>query len=119
MVRPFDLLMWTYPMTVLPFPYLRVCAGRKDATGTRESCHPGKYSAEYSFAKVAGFRNKPRGDLAPAAEPELDQDVLNVVLRRPLRDEQPLADLLVGQPLRHQPGHLELAWTQNRTSGRG
>src|SRR5580693_1464552 len=67
MVRPFDLLMWTYPMTVLPFLYQRVCAGRKDATGTRESGHPGKYSAEYSFTR-------PRGDLAAVAEAELDQD---------------------------------------------
>src|SRR5580704_15180950 len=114
MVRPFDLLMWTYPMTVLPFFYLRVCAGRKDATGTRKSGHPGKYSAEYSF----GERSQPRGDLAAVAEPELDQDVLDVVLRGPLGHEQGLADLLVGQPARDQLGHLDLARAQRGAARR-
>src|ERR1700720_1644523 len=90
-----------------------MCAGRNDAKENPRAGHPGKYSAEYSFKVGSG----PRGDLAAVAEPELDQDVLDVVLRRPLRDEQPLADLLVGQPLRHQPGDLELTWTQNRVSG--
>ena len=96
---------------VLPFGVCvcaGVCAGRNDATENPGAGHPGKYSAEYSFTVGSG----PRGDLAAVAEPELDQDVLHVVLRRPLGDEQGLPDLLVGQPPRHQPGHLDLAGTQ-------
>src|ERR1700739_206086 len=95
------------------FPYLRaICAGRKDATETRASSHPGKYSAEYSFPAAGGMRGQPRGDLAAVAEPELDQDVLDVVLRRAFGDEQGLADLLVGQAPRDQPSHLQLAGAQ-------
>jgi hypothetical protein len=51
----------------------------------------------------------PGGDLAAVAEPELGQDVLDVVLGRPLGDVQSLANLLVGQSSPDQPGHLELA----------
>src|SRR6516165_7616571 len=96
-------------------------AGRKDATRNPGASHPGKYSAGYSFGPYlagAALRVRgqplagPRGDLAAVAEAELGQDVLDVVLRRPLRDEQGLADLLVRQPARDQPGHLELAGAQ-------
>ena len=51
----------------------------------------------------------PGSDLAAVAQPELGQDVLDVVLGRPLGDVQGLADLLVRQSLRDQPGYLELA----------
>src|SRR5579859_4267112 len=88
----------------------RVCAGRNDATEDAGTGHPGKYSARYSFSRAA----RPHGDLAAVTESELDQDVLNVVLRRALGDEQGLADLLVGQPAPDQPGHLQLTRAQRR-----
>src|SRR5260370_28169097 len=91
-----------------------MCAGRNDAKENPRAGHPGKYSAEYSFKVGSG----PRGDLAAVAEPELDQDVLDVVLRRAFGDVQGLADLFVGQPARDQLGDLELAGAQRRAGRR-
>src|SRR5487761_332323 len=97
-------------------PELRaVRAGRTDATENQSARHPGKYSAGYSFLPGGS----PRRDLAAVAEAELDQDVLDVVLRGTFGDEQRLADLLVGQPPRHQSGHLQLAGTPRRPGARG
>src|SRR6516162_2987338 len=110
-------------MTVLPFPN---CASFALVGRTlRESSGPairGNTQPGYSFAgylsegRVRGQPSAgPRGDLAAVAEPKLDQDVLHVVLRRPLGYEQGLADLLVGQPPPDQPSHLELTRAQRRT----
>src|SRR5260370_39515304 len=87
-----------------------MCAGRNDAKENPRAGHPGKYSAEYSFKVGSG----PRGDLAAVAEPELDQDGLDVGLRRAFGDVQGLADLLVGQPARDQLGDLDLPGAHRR-----
>jgi hypothetical protein len=42
-------------------------------------------------------------------DPELAPDLLDMALRRALRDEQPSRDLPVGQPLSDQICHLALA----------
>src|ERR1700730_6184872 len=57
----------------------------------------------------ATLSGSPGGDLTTVAQPELGQDVLDVVLGRPFGDVQVLADLLVRQSPPDQPGHLELA----------
>src|SRR3954467_15157952 len=65
----------------------------------RENC----LSSEDAQAQGLG------GGLAAALDAELAQDRRDVVADRALRQEEPLGDLAVAQPLGHQGQHLELA----------
>src|SRR2546421_6090592 len=57
--------------------------------------------------------------LVPAAEPELGQDVADMVLDRLLGDEQLGADLAIAVPPGHQLEHLPLPRRQRLRSARG
>src|SRR5437773_3809685 len=54
-------------------------------------------------------RDYPGGDLGPGAEAELVQDAADVAVDGALGDEQPRADLLVGQAVSDQPRDIRLA----------
>ena len=53
--------------------------------------------------------DRPRDGLGPAVDVELLVDRVGVELDRPLGDEQLGRDLLVPQPLRHQPQDIQFA----------
>ena len=54
-------------------------------------------------------RRDPRRDLAAVAEPELGEDVLDVVAHRAVRQHQLVGDLAVGAAQRDQLGDLAFA----------
>jgi len=64
----------------------------------RSRGHRGFHSSRYSFH----FGGRPGRDLGPVAQAELGQDVLDVVLGRPLGHEQFLGDLPVRETARHE-----------------
>src|SRR5664279_1517653 len=72
------------------------------AAGIGDSTHPATHFAVlislYSFHCGA----RPGRDLGPVAQAEFGQDVLDVVLGRPLGHEQFLGDLPVRQTARHE-----------------
>ena len=82
--------------------------GSRDGPG-----HPPDYSLHYSSSRASAT---PRADLAARGEPQLGEDVLDVVLGGALGDEQPLGDLPVGEALGHQCGDLRLARAQRVVS---
>jgi len=61
-----------------------------------------------NYAEQGGGRAR----LAAACHPELAQDRRDVVVDCLRRDDQPLCDLRVAEPLREQRQHLELAVRQ-------
>src|SRR5436190_20125803 len=63
-------------------------------------------------------RDYPGGDLGPGAEAELVQDAADVAVDGALGDEQPRADLLVGQAVGDQPGDVRLARAERPGRGR-
>src|SRR5438094_5062267 len=63
-------------------------------------------------------RDYPGGDLGPGAEAELVQDAADVAVDGALGDEQPRADLLVGQAVGDQPGDIRLARAERPGRGR-
>src|SRR6266568_7166618 len=83
--------------------------------------HPGKYSARYSVLRLARHArgDGPGGDLGAGAEPELGEDVLDVVLGGPLGEEQGPGDLPVGQAPGDQHRHLPLPPRQQDRPLRG
>src|SRR5579884_2831030 len=59
--------------------------------------------------------NRPGGKLGARLEPQLVEDVADVVLRRTLADDQPLGDLAVAQPTCDQ--HRDLALARAEVAG--
>ena len=59
-------------------------------------------------------RRHPRDDLSAGVESKLAADLLDVTLRRALRDEQPGGDLPVRQPLSDEDCNLSLAASETR-----
>src|SRR4029077_17654491 len=60
------------------------------------------------------LRGEPHGDLGARAYAQLAANVLEMGLRGPCRDKEPLRDVLVGQALRDEGRDLALAWTEPR-----
>src|SRR6266581_3681194 len=83
--------------------------------------HRGDYSERYSVLRGGrqALGDGPRGDLRASAEPELGQDVLDVVLGGPLGQEQDPGDLPVGQAPGDQHRHLPLPPRQQDRPLRG
>jgi len=54
----------------------------------------------------------PGGELGPRSDSELGQDVCHVTLGRGHCDDQPLRDLPIAKPVRHESGDLSLPWRQ-------
>jgi len=64
-------------------------------------------------------RRHPRDDLSAGVESKLAADLLDVTLRRALRDEQPGGDLPVRQPLSDEDCNLSLATSETRCHHEG
>src|SRR6266446_10647656 len=67
--------------------------------------------------RLPAGRGDPAGDLGSRAESELVQDAAHVTVDGALGNEQPGSDLLVGQALGYQPGHVRLPLRQRARIG--